>query len=64
MEFSDSSWQDFPDTGKITGAYMIFIKVGQLTMTHMFRYQLTNQVQKVRIIKHELQEWLYQISGC
>ena len=24
MAFSDSSWQDFPDTGRSTGAYIIF----------------------------------------
>ena len=24
MAFSDSSWQDCPDTGRSTGAYMIF----------------------------------------
>ena len=24
MDFYDSSWKDFPDTGRITGAYMIF----------------------------------------
>ena len=24
MDFSDSSWPDFPDTGKSTGAYIIF----------------------------------------
>ena len=24
MTFSDSSWQDFPDTGRIIGAYIIF----------------------------------------
>ena len=24
MSFSDSSWQDFPDTGRSTGAYIIF----------------------------------------
>ena len=24
MGFSDSSWQDCPDTGRITGAYIIF----------------------------------------
>ena len=23
LDFSDSSWQDFPDTGKSTGAYII-----------------------------------------
>ena len=24
MAFSDSGWQDFPDTGRSTGAYIIF----------------------------------------
>ena len=24
MDFSDSSWQDFPYTGRSTGAYIIF----------------------------------------
>ena len=24
MDFSDSSWQDCPDTGRSTGAYIIF----------------------------------------
>ena len=24
ISFSDSSWQDFPDTGRSTGAYIIF----------------------------------------
>ena len=24
IDFSDSSWQDFPDTGRSTGAYIIF----------------------------------------
>ena len=37
IAFSDSSWQDFPDTGKITGAYIIFIKVVQLTMSHVIQ---------------------------
>ena len=30
MAFSDSSWQDFPDTERITGAYIIFYKVGPI----------------------------------
>ena len=33
-----------------------FIKVGQLTMTHMFQDQLLNQVQKVSKMQHALQE--------
>ena len=28
MVFPDSSWQDFPDTGRGTGAYMIFYQGG------------------------------------
>ena len=30
MGFSDSSWQDCPDTGRITGAYIIFYQVGPI----------------------------------
>ena len=29
MDFSDSSWQDFPDTGKSTVAYIIFYQGGK-----------------------------------
>ena len=30
MVFSDCSWQDCPDTGRITGAYFIFFQVGPI----------------------------------
>ena len=30
MDFSDSSWQDFPDTGRSKGAYIIFYQGGQI----------------------------------
>ena len=30
MDFSDSSWQDFPDTGRSTGAYIIFYQCGPI----------------------------------
>ena len=30
MDFSDSSWQDFPDTGRSTGAYIIFYQGGPI----------------------------------
>ena len=29
MDFSDSSWQDFPDTGRSTGAYHAYAKIGR-----------------------------------
>ena len=30
MDFSDSSWQDYPDTGRITGAYIILYQGGPI----------------------------------
>ena len=30
MDFSDSSWQDFPDTGRSTGEYIIFYQGGPI----------------------------------
>ena len=30
MAFSDSSWQDCPNTGRITGAYIIFYQGGTI----------------------------------
>ena len=30
MDFSDSSWKDCPDTGRSTGAYIIFYQVGSI----------------------------------
>ena len=58
MGFSDFSWKDCLGTGRSTGSYIIFIKVGKLTMTHMFEEYLLNQVQKVSTIQHALQEWI------
>ena len=58
MDFSDSSWQDWPDTDRITGAYIIFYQGGSIDHAHMFQYQLLNQVQKSSTMHHALQEWL------
>ena len=30
MEFSDSSWKDCQDTGRVTGAYIIFYQGGKI----------------------------------
>ena len=30
MDFSDSSWQNFPDNGRSTGAYIIFYRGGPI----------------------------------
>ena len=37
MAFSDYSWQDFPDTGEVQEHTIFSIKVGQLTMAHIFQ---------------------------
>ena len=57
IAFSDFSYQYCPDTGRSTGTYIVsFIMVRQLNMTHMFQYQLLNQVEKVSTLHHVLQE--------
>ena len=58
IDFSDSSWRYFPDTGRSIGSYIIFIKVGQLTMAKMLQEHLLNKVWKASTIHHALQEWL------
>ena len=30
MVFSDSSWQNFPDTGRSTGSYILFYQCGPI----------------------------------
>ena len=36
MDFSDSSWQDCPDTGRTTGSYIIFYQDGKIDhVTHV-----------------------------
>ena len=36
MDFSDYSWKDFPDTGRSTGAYIIFYQGGSIDhVTHV-----------------------------
>ena len=58
MDLSDSSCQDCTDTGRSTGAYIIFYQGEKKTTAHMFQDQFINKVQKVSTIQHELQEWL------
>ena len=44
MALYDSNWKYCTDNSRITGAYIIFLKLGQLNMLHMFQYQLLNKV--------------------
>ena len=50
MAFSDSSWQDFPDTGRSTGTYIILYQRCPI-------YHVT-QVHKLSKMQHALQECL------
>ena len=43
---------------KLKEHILYFIKVVQLTMPHMFQYQLLNKVQKASSIQNALQKWL------
>ena len=54
MNFYDYSWKYCPDTVRNTGVSIIFFKVGELTMAHMFQDQLLKQVQKVSTMEHAL----------
>ena len=58
MALSVSSWQDCPDTGRSTGAYMIFYQSGPIYHGTFFQGQLLNQVQKVSTMQYALQEKL------
>ena len=37
---------------------LFYIKVGQLTMLHMFQEQLLNPVHKLSTMQNALQEWI------
>ena len=64
VAFSDSSGKDCPDTARSTGAYILYIKMGQLKMVNMLQDELLKRVHKVGTIQHALQEFLYHILGC
>ena len=55
MDFSDYSWQDFQTLLEVKEHILYFIKVGQLTMAHMFHYQFLDQVHTVITMQHSLQ---------
>ena len=53
MVIYDSSWEDFPDTGRSKGEYIIFYQGGPLDhVTH-----IPGPVQKVSTMHNALQEW-------
>ena len=58
MAFSDSSWQIVQTLEEVQEHTSFSIKVGQLTMVHMFQDQLLNPVHKVSTMQHALQDWL------
>ena len=58
MDFSDSSWQDCPDTGRSTGAYIIFYQGGPINHGTHVPGPVTQSSAEVSRIKHALQEWI------
>ena len=58
MAFSDSSCQDCPDTGRSTGAYIIFYQGGPTDHGTHVPGTVANPVQKVSTMQNALQEWL------
>ena len=58
MDFSDYSWKYFQTLTEVQEHTLYFIKVGQLTMEHMFQDQFINRVQEVSTMQHALYELL------
>ena len=58
MAFSHYSWQDCPDTGRSTGAYIIFYQVGPIDHVTHVTGPVAQSSEKVSTMQHALQEWL------
>ena len=58
MDFSDSSWQDCPDTGRSTGAYIIFYQGGIIDHVTHVPVPVAQSSAESGTIQHALQEWL------
>ena len=58
MDFSDSSWQDFPDTGRSTGAYIIFYQGGPIDHGTNVPGPVAQSSAELSKMQHALQEWL------
>ena len=58
MGFSDSSWQDCPDTGRSTGAYIIFYKCGLIDHGTYVPGPVAQSSAESGTMQHALQEWL------
>ena len=58
MAFSDSSWQDCPDTGRSTGAYIIFYQGGPIDHGTPVPGPVAQSSAKMSTMQHSLKEWL------
>ena len=58
MVLSDYSWHGCPDTGRSTGAYIVFYQGGQFIIAHMLQVQFPNLVIKVSLMQHAQKEFL------
>ena len=65
MDFYDSNCQDFLETVRSTEAYMIFYQGMPIDHgKHASGPVSQSSVKKMITMKHVLEEWLHQISGC
>ena len=58
MAFSDSSWQDCPDTGRSTGVYIIFYQGGPIDHVTHVTVPVAQSSAESETMQHALQEWL------
>ena len=58
MDFSDSSWQYFPYTGRRTVAYIIFSQGGPIDHGTHVPVPVSQSSAEVSTMQHALQEWL------
>ena len=58
MDFSDSSWQDFLDTGRSTGAYIIFYQGGTINHGTHVPGPVAQSSSEISTMQNSQQEWL------
>ena len=58
MAFSDSIWQDFPDTGRSTGGYIILYQGGPIDHGTHVPGPVAQSIAESDYNEHALQEWL------
>ena len=58
MDFSDSSWQDCPDTDRSIGAYITFYQGGPIDHGTHVPGPVSQSSSEIITMHHAMQEWL------